>query len=192
MKLNKETKQLESIETYDIEDMVKLCNMISEDAEKEDKEFIKMSICDFKEIMKAWYYLLEECNKNAELIDKKEPHKGYKPTCFGTYDDDMECTVCLCEEECKKEIKAMEKEEQEEMELHNKIANGISNNCFGCHIDGNEVCNLCVYEQKCMIETEERKKCFGKSYGKRPIIVCGNCKYREQCEELTKHEQKNN
>lgn len=72
MKLNKETKQLESIETYDIEDMVKLCDMISDDAEKEDKEFIKMSICDFKEIMKAWYYLLEVCKQEEELIDRKE------------------------------------------------------------------------------------------------------------------------
>lgn len=47
--------------------------------------------------------------------------------------------------------------------------------CFGTHINGNEKCNLCVYEKDCMIETEEREKCFGKSYGKRPIIVCGTC-----------------
>lgn len=32
------------------------------------------------------------------------------------------------------------------------------------------------------------KKCFGKYYGKRPIIVCGTCKYKYQCEVLTKHE----
>lgn len=60
--------------------------------------------------------------------------------------------------------------------------------CFGSHINGNEKCNLCVYEEDCMIETEEREKCFGKSYGKRPIIVCGTCKHAEQCEVLTKHE----
>ena len=59
--------------------------------------------------------------------------------------------------------------------------------CFGWHINGDKKCNLCVYERECMIEAKEREKCFGKSYGKRPIIVCGTCKRREQCEELTKH-----
>lgn len=39
--------------------------------------------------------------------------------------------------------------------------------CFGTHINGNEKCNLCVYEKDCMIETEERG---------------------EKCEVLTKHE----
>nr|DAP00938.1 MAG TPA: hypothetical protein [Caudoviricetes sp.] len=60
--------------------------------------------------------------------------------------------------------------------------------CFGWHINGDKKCNLCVYERECMIEAKEREKCFGKSYGKRPIIVCGTCKYRKKCEELTKHE----
>lgn len=27
--------------------------------------------------------------------------------------------------------------------------------CFGCHINGNEKCNLCIYERKCMTETEK-------------------------------------
>lgn len=61
--------------------------------------------------------------------------------------------------------------------------------CFGSHINGNEKCNLCVYEKDCMIETEERgEKCFKKSDGKRPTIICGSCKHAEQCKELTKHE----
>ena len=60
--------------------------------------------------------------------------------------------------------------------------------CFGSHINGNEKCNLCVYEKDCTIETEERKKCFGKSYGKRPIIVCGTCARRELCKGLIKNE----
>ena len=117
-----------------------------------------------------------------------------------------------------------------EMELHNKKdANGNilrSMDCFGCHIDGDGKCNLCIYERECMNETKEEcekrkgrnetlcddclmsgcctvdctnehiteqmlgdlKKCFGKYYGKRPIIVCGTCKYKYQCEVLTKHE----
>lgn len=61
--------------------------------------------------------------------------------------------------------------------------------CFGSHINGNEKCNLCVYEKDCMIETEERgEKCFEKSDSKRPTIICGTCKHAEHCEVLTKHE----
>lgn len=89
-----------------------------------------------------------------------------------------------------------------EMELHNKKdANGNilrstdcnldeieRGNCFGCHIGGDGKCNLCVYERECMNETKERERCFGKSYGKRPIVVCGTCKYAKRCEILTKHE----
>lgn len=60
--------------------------------------------------------------------------------------------------------------------------------CFGTHINGNEKCNLCVYEKDCIIETKEKTECFGKSYGKRPAIICGLCKYKERCEVLTKHE----
>lgn len=40
-----------------------------------------------------------------------------------------------------------------------------------------------------MIETGERgEKCFEKSDSKRPTIICGTCKYAEECEVLTKHE----
>lgn len=61
--------------------------------------------------------------------------------------------------------------------------------CFGSHINGNEKCNLCVYEKDCMIETEERgEMCFEKSDSKRPTIICGTCKHAEHCEVLTKHE----
>lgn len=166
MKLNKETKKLESIETYDIEDMVRLCNMILEDAEKEDKEVIKMSICDFKEIMKAWYYLLEECNKKGELIDKKEPHKGYKPTCFGTYDDDMECTVCLCEDECKKEkqevvdIEGRWKKSHEALnEMKKRGVDVLRPNCFGQLWKDNTLCFSCIHKIDCeKIWMEQREQ----------------------------------
>lgn len=59
---------------------------------------------------------------------------------------------------------------------------------FGSHVRGDKKCNLCVYEKDCIIETKEKTECFGKSYGKRPIIICGLCKYKERCEALTKHE----
>ena len=59
---------------------------------------------------------------------------------------------------------------------------------LGSHISGDKKCNLCVYEKDCIIETKEKTECFGKSYGKRPVIICGLCKYKERCEALTKHE----
>ena len=77
--------------------------------------------------------------------------------------------------------------ENKSEESNNMSDEEIKGCCFGWHINGGKKCNLCVYEKECMIESEERKKCFGKSYGKRHIIVCGTCKFREQCEELTKH-----
>lgn len=78
--------------------------------------------------------------------------------------------------------------ENKSEESNNMSDEEIKGCCFGWHINGGKKCNLCVYEKECMIESEERKKCFGKSYGKRPVIVCGTCKRRVLCKELTKHE----
>ena len=78
--------------------------------------------------------------------------------------------------------------ENKSEESNNMSDEEIKGCCFGWHINGGKKCNLCVYEKECMIESEERKRCFGKSYGKRPVIVCGTCKRRELCKELTKHE----
>lgn len=60
------------------------------------------------------------------------------------------------------------------------------------------MCDDCLMSGCCTVDctnehiTEQMlgglKKCFGKYYGKRPIIVCGTCKYKYQCEVLTKHE----
>lgn len=66
-----------------------------------------------------------------------------------------------------------------EMELHNKKdENGNILRSMDCNLD----------ERECMNETKERERCFGKSYGKRPIIICGTCKYAKRCEVLTKNE----
>lgn len=167
MKLNKETKQLESIETYDIEDMVKLCNMILNDAEKEDKEFIKMSICDFKEIMKAWYYLLEECNKNGELIDKKEPHKGYKPTCFGNYSEECWDAGCGCRNKCREQkeqevvdIEGRWKKSHEALnEMKKRGVDVLRPNCFGQLWKDNTLCFSCMHKIDCeKIWMEQREQ----------------------------------
>lgn len=61
--------------------------------------------------------------------------------------------------------------------------------CFGSHINGNEECNLCIYERKCMIATEEREKeeakkksCFG-NY--QDCYMCTHCIDYEGCSEET-------
>lgn len=88
-----------------------------------------------------------------------------------------------------------------EMELHNKKdANGNilrsmdcnldeieRGDCFGTY-DGDIKCECCDSKKECMNETKERERCFGKSYEKRPIIICETCKYVKRCEVLTKHE----
>lgn len=88
-----------------------------------------------------------------------------------------------------------------EMELHNKkdensnILRSMDCNldeiersdCFGTY-DGDIECECCDSKKECMNETKEREGCFGKSYGKRPIIICETCKYAKRCEGLTKHE----
>ena len=98
--------------------------------------------------------------------------------CFGKFYGKIPtiiCGICKRREQCKKETKARKK--------------ALKYECFGSHINGNEKCNLCVYEKDCMIETEERReKCFEKSDSKRPTIICITCKHAEHCEVLTKHE----
>lgn len=111
--------------------------------------------------------------KITKMVANFQKEHGVIPKCFGTYEYDKNLDKCFkCEyiKECAKSSDAVI-------------------DCFGWHINGDKKCNLCAYKRECMIEKKEREKCFGKSYGKRPIIICGTCKYRERCEVLTKHEQ---
>lgn len=105
------------------------------------------------------------------------------------------------------ELEEIQKEtEGGQMELHSKtdsngnILRGISvealrqiktkernetlcNDCLMscCHVD-------CKNEHITKQMLGDLVKCFGKSYGKNDIVVCETCKYKEQCEVLTKHE----
>lgn len=66
--------------------------------------------------------------------------------------------------------------------------------CFG---KKRTLCDDCLMRYCCNVDcTNEHitkqmlgdlEECFGKSYCKRPTFVCMNCKYKEQCKELTKH-----
>ena len=109
---------------------------------------------------------------------EETPKEAQEYRCFGAYDsDDIECQCCDSKKGCEKKCKET---------MSNDGASKCE--CFGSHISDNKKSNLCVYEKECVIETKEKMECFGKSYGKRPIIICGLCKYKERCEVLTKHE----
>ena len=55
-------------------------------------------IADVLEVVASWE------NKRTKLRDIREEvlkEATPKRECFGMHSDDMECTVCLCEDECK-------------------------------------------------------------------------------------------
>lgn len=151
-----------------------ILDVLNETNKREQKHQTLESSCNFMEMEDGTQ------TNEMELHNKKDANGNIlrsmdcnldeieRSDCFGTYDGDIECECCDNKKECKKRKERLD--------------------CFGCHIDGDGKCNLCVYERECMNETKERKRCFGKSYGKRPIIICGTCKYAKRCEVLTKHE----
>lgn len=55
------------------------------------------AIVDVLETVASWE------NKRTKLRDIREEvlKEAPKRECFGMHSDDMECTVCLCEDECK-------------------------------------------------------------------------------------------
>ena len=67
----------------------------------------------------------------------------------------------------------------------------LKKECFGCHINGDGKCNLCVHEKECMIETKRKSLCKqdgwdectgcydGMSLGCRACEMKDYCKYEE-------------
>ena len=112
---------------------------------------------------------LESACNFMEMEDGTQTNEMEREDCFGTYDGDIECEYCDSKEECEKR-----KERNETL-------------CDDCLMSG--CCTVdCTNEHITERMLGDLKKCFGKYYGKRPIIVCGTCKYKYQCEVLTKNE----
>lgn len=94
-----------------------------------------------------------------------------KTLAFAELEDEKKASGYYSAEEAgkalKKVIEEVNKEEQKQ-------------SCFGCHINGGEKCNLCIYERKCMIETEknDKKSCFG-NY--QDVYMCRNCDQIKEC-----------
>ena len=87
-------------------------------------------IVDVLETVASWE------NKKVKPSDIRK--EILEQECFGKYDDDMECTVCLREDECKKETK-VRKQENEEAQEHR---------CFGAY-DGSKTCEACKRKEDC-------------------------------------------
>lgn len=94
-----------------------------------------------------------------------------KTLAFAELEDEKKASGYYSAEEAGKALKkAIEKVNEEEQKQ----------SCFGCHINGGEKCNLCIYERKCMIETEknDKKSCFG-NY--QDVYMCRNCDQIKEC-----------
>lgn len=126
-------------------------------------------IVDVLETIASWE------NKRTKLRDIREEALKAAPKreCFGMHSDDMECTVCLCEDDCKEET------EEEKCEKKKTLCDDCLMRSF-CNVD-------CTNEHITKQMLGDLATCFGKSYGRRYTTVCKTCKYKKQCKELTKH-----
>ena len=131
-------------------------------------------IVDVLETVASWE------NKRTKLRDIREEvlkEAPQKQKCFGKYDVcDIVCQYCNSKEECKKKNKT-EKEKCEKKKT-------LCDDClmrYCCNAD-------CTNEHITKQMLGDLKSCFGKSYGRRRNTICKTCKYKEQCEVLTKHE----
>ena len=103
----------------------------------------------------------------AQLIKEREE----KTLVFAELENGTKTSGYYSTEEAGKALKkVIEKVNEEE----------LKRDCFGCHINGNEKCNLCIYEKECMIETEkaDKKSCFG-NY--QDVYMCRNCDQIKEC-----------
>ena len=160
-------KRMKIEKEYDVQE---LANKVKQEIEKCGKrraicvgiDFITaQGVVDVLEIVASWE------NKRTKLRDIKE--EVLKQSCFGMYDDDdIECQCCDGKKGCKKK-----------KESRRTLCDDCLMACC-CNVD-------CTNEHITEQMLGDLVKCFGKLYGKMPIVVCMNCKYKEQCKELTKH-----
>lgn len=95
--------------------------------------------------------------------------------CFGKYSKECLSNTCILYDLCKKTTK--EKEECEK-EINKTLCDDCLMSCC-CNVD-------CKNERVTEQMLGDLIKCFGKSYSKR--TKCRACKYKGQCEVLTKYE----
>lgn len=120
---------------YKIEVMCEELKATIEEACNKNNSFCEMGILFLRDILEV----LEEVKAKTEE----------KTLVFAEFENGTRTSGYYSTEEAgkalKKVIEEVNKEEQKQ-------------SCFGCHINGSEKCNLCIYERKCMIATDERKE----------------------------------
>lgn len=127
------------------------------------------------------------CDRRKRCKEIKSNELEGRRKCFGAcVEDDYSCTHCIDYVKCLKATN-YDKEDEEGTLSMNKTKERnetLCNDCLMsccCHVD-------CKSEHITKQMLGDLVKCFGKFYGKNAIVVCGTCKYKEQCEVLTKHE----
>lgn len=121
---------------YKIAAMCEELKATMEEATKKNK------YCSFCEI--GILFLRDILDVLEEVKEREE-----KTLVFAELEDGTKTSGYYSTEEAGKALKkVIEKVNEEEQKQ----------SCFGCHINGSEKCNLCIYERKCMIATDERKQ----------------------------------
>lgn len=142
---------------YKIETMCEELKETIEEAYNKNNSFCEMGILFLRDILEV----LEEVKAKTEE----------KTLVFAELENGTRTSGYYSTEEAGKALK----------KVIEKVNEGeLKKDCFGCHINGNEKCNLCIYERKCMTETEknDKKSCFG-NY--QDVYMCRNCDQIKEC-----------
>lgn len=151
---------------YKIKAMCEELKASIEEARNKNNSFCEMGILFLHDIL--------------EVLEEIEAKTEEKTLVFAELENGTRTSGYYSTEEAGKALKkVIEKVNEEEQKQ----------SCFGCHINGSGKCNLCIYERKCMIATEERKQeeakkksCFG-NY--QDCYMCTHCIDYEGCSEET-------
>ena len=119
---------------YKIKAMCEELKAIIEETCSKNNSFCEMGILFLRDILEV----LEEVKAKTEE----------KTLVFAELENGTRTSGYYSTEEVGKALKKVIEEENKEEQKQS---------CFGCHINGGEKCNLCIYERKCMIETDKRK-----------------------------------
>lgn len=167
---------------YDVQELANKVKEKIENCGKCGTKSVGLNVLTAQEIVDVLETVASWENKRTKLRDIRE--EVLKQNCFGTYDDDdIECQCCDSKKGCKKKKEVSDISEEEKEKCFGKKRT-LCDDClmrYCCNAD-------CTNEHITKQMLGDLEECFGKSYCKRPTFVCMNCKYKEQCKEITKHE----
>lgn len=162
---------------YDVQELANKVKEKIENCRKCGTKHVGLDILTAQEIVDVLETVASWENKKTKLNDIRE--EVLKQDCFGMYDDDNIVCQC-CDSESKKECMNETKETEEEKRKKRTLCDDcLMRSC--CSVD-------CTNEHITKQMLGDLANCFVKCYGRRRNTVCKTCKYKEQCEVLTKHE----